>query len=155
LSDVSGSMGVKLGGKQSSTTCMDAALSFSTAFSFTMRTEQSGGLAGTWDNSVHLIQPRLDDRASTIFRKVQASGGWGGTQIFGSIMALIDWLLAHPKVTRPEALVILSDMQFHPAAQLDSWSLRSLPPRYQQALKKPEFKVVPPLAAALVLYREL
>jgi hypothetical protein len=155
LADVSGSMCVKLGGKQSSTTCMDAALSFSTAFSFTMRTERSGGLAGTWDDGVHLVQPKVQDGANAIFKKVQASGGWGGTQIFGSIMALTDWLLTHPKVPRPEVLVILSDMQFHPAAELDTWSLRRLPPRYQEALKRREFKSVPPLAAALVLYREL
>jgi hypothetical protein len=155
LGDVSGSMSVKLGGKQSSTTCMDAALSFSTAFSFTTRTEQSGGLAGTWDDGVHLVQPGVQDGASAIFKKVQASGGYGGTQIFGSVMALVDWLLKHPKVPRPEVLVILSDMQFHPAAELDSWSLRRLPQRYQEALKRREFKLVPPLAAALVLYREL
>jgi hypothetical protein len=155
LADVSGSMGVKLGGRQSSTTCMDAALSFSTAFSFTMRTKQSAGLAGTWDNEVHLVQLDMQDGATAIFKKVRASDGWGGTQIFGSIMALIDWLLKHPKVPRPEVLVVLSDMQFHPAAELDSWSLRRLPLRYREALKRREFKLVPPLAAALVLYREL
>jgi hypothetical protein len=155
LSDVSGSMSVRLGSKQSSTTCMDAALSFSTAFSFTTRTEQSGGLAGTWSDSVHLVRPDVQDGASAIFQKVLTSGGCGGTQIFGSVMALIDWLLKHPKVLRPEVLVILSDMQFHPAAQLESWSLRRLPPRYQEALKRREFKLLPPLAAALVLYKEL
>ena len=155
LSDVSGSMSVRLGSKQSSTTCMDAALSFSTAFSFTTRTEEFGGLAGTWSDSVHLVRPDVQDGANAIFKKVQTSGGCGSTQIFGSIMALIDWLVKHPKVVRPEVLVILSDMQFHPAAELDSWSLRRLPHRYQEALKRREFKSIPPLAAALVLYKEL
>lgn len=155
LGDVSGSMGVKLGSKQSNATCMDAALSFSTAFSFTTRTEQSGGLAGTWSDSVHLVRPNVEDGANNIFQKVRASGGCGGTQIFGSIMTLVDWLLKHPNMLRPEVLVILSDMQFHPAAELDSWSLRRLPPRYQEVLKRREFKSVPPLAAALVLYKEL
>ena len=156
LADVSGSMEVKLGSQNSTATCMDAAVSFSVAFSYTTHTEQSGGLAGTWDNTFHPALADPGEGAMSLVRKVYKSGGLGGgTQVFGSLISLMGWLLKHPQTPRPEVLVVLSDMQFHPPARIEQSQLSILPQRYQKLVEHPRFKRMPPLAAAIVLYREV
>ncbi len=157
LADVSGSMSVKIGSKNSSATCMDAALSFSVAFSRTTRTEEFGGLGGTWDNTFRPAIAGLDEPALSMVKMVKRSGGWGGggTQVFGAIMSLINWLVEHPSVPRPETLVILSDMQFHAPTDLGPGELQVVPKRYQKMIQQPVFKRMPPLAAAIVLYRKV
>ncbi len=157
LADVSGSMTVRLGGKNSSATCMDAALSFSVAFSYTIQNNQIGGLAGTWDNTFHPVLASSGDRPLARVKQVAKSGGigGGGTQVFGSLIALINWLVEHPQVPHPEVLVVLSDMQFHPPAHITPDQLRILPRKYQHLIQRPAFSQMPPLAAAMVLYREV
>ena len=53
MADVSSSMDIKIGSPSSSATCMDVAVAFSVAFSFTTRTDRFGGLAGTWSHNFH------------------------------------------------------------------------------------------------------
>jgi hypothetical protein len=136
---------------------MDAALSLSVAFSYTTQSHQTGGLAGTWSNTFHPVLAEPDDRPLDIVKKVERSGGMGGggTQVCGSMIALINWLVEHPDIPRPEVLVVLSDMQFHPPAHLPSDHLSLLSRKYQHLLRLPAFRRMPPLAAAIVLYREV
>ena len=79
----------------------------------------------------------------------------GGTQIFSSMIDLINYLVAAPRQPRPEVLVILSDMQFYPPASIDRTLLKNVPQKYQKLIQKPAFAKMPPLAAAIVLYREI
>ena len=65
------------------------------------------------------------------------------------------WLLEHPDMQPPEVLVILSDMQFAPPGVIAPGQKNILPPRYRSLIDQPEFRRMPPLAAALVLYREV
>jgi len=157
LADVSGSMGVRLGTRESSATCMDAALAFTIAFSYTTRTQTADGLAGTWDNSFHPVLASPGDGPLALAKKIEHSGGMGGggTQIFGSIMGLINWLVEHPHVARPEVLLVLSDMQFHPPSEVSPSLFNLLPWRYRGLVLKSAFRQMPPLAAAAVLYREV
>jgi hypothetical protein len=72
------------------------------------------------------------------------------------VLSLIEWLDKRQDVPRPEVLVFLSDMQFHPPAdQFTERHLQKLPGRYRKMIQKPEFRQMPPLAAAIVLYREV
>lgn len=153
LADVSGSMGVKLGGKMSSATCMDASLAFTTAFSYTSQDH----LAGTWDSTFHPVQGKKDESPLSLVRRITQSGGMGGggTQVFGSMLHLIKWLVERPQVKPPEVLVVLSDMQFYPPQSVEPGQVNILPRRYQGLLTQQAFRRMPPLAAAIVLYREV
>lgn len=155
LADTSGSMTVPLAGKAGSATCMDAAIALTTACSYTTRSARYGGLAGSWDTTFHAVEVDSKDQPLRIAQKIQHSGGMGGTQIFGSIMSLAGWLQKHPEAPRPEALIVFSDMQFHPASKLAQWEIQRIPEHYRKYLQQPEFKSIPPLAAAIVLYREI
>lgn len=157
LADTSGSMDVRVGSQNSTATCMDVAVSFSVAFSYSTRTSEFGGLAGTWGTTFYPEIAHSGAGPTDLARQVHISsgGGGGGTQVFGSMIALMNWLLEHPESPRPEVLVILSDMQFHPPASIDPGQLRILPTRYQNIINSPAFKEMPPLAAAIVLYREI
>ncbi|HEY0756027.1 MAG TPA: hypothetical protein VGD98_18865 [Ktedonobacteraceae bacterium] len=151
LADVSGSMGSKLGGKMSSATCMDAALAFTTAFSYTSEHH----LAGTWDNNFHPVEGIQQEGPLSLVKRIMLSGGMGGggTQVFGSMIQLMNWLSEHPRIKPPEVLVVLSDMQFHPPSTIEPALVKRLPQRYQSLLLQPKFRRMPPLAAAIVLYR--
>jgi len=153
LADISSSMGIRLGSKLSSASCMDAALAFSAAFSYT----SSDRLAGSWDDTFHPVIAKKSESPLGLIRRITRSGGWGGggTQVFGSILHLMAWLLEHPDMQPPEVLVILSDMQFAPPEAIDPRHKTILPPRYRSLMDRPEFRRMPPLAAALVLYREV
>jgi hypothetical protein len=153
LADVSGSMSARLGSKFSSATCMDAALAFTAAFSYT----SSDRLAGTWDDTFHPVVGQKDESPLELIRRITRSGGMGGggTQIFGSMLHLMTWLVEHPNVRPPEVLVVLSDMQFHPPDTITPQQKKLLPVRYQRLLDQPGFRRMPPLAAAIVLYREV
>ena len=157
MADVSSSMMIKLGGKASSATCMDASLSFSAAFSSTTRTSIFGGLAGSWASDFWPAQVNIEDGPLAIVDKVLASGGWGGlgTQVLTSFISLIIWLMEHPDVPRPEVVVVLSDMQFEPPTAFDPFVMERIPSAYRYVLNRPEMVDVPPLAAAIVLYREI
>ncbi|HEX7733268.1 MAG TPA: hypothetical protein VF458_00340 [Ktedonobacteraceae bacterium] len=52
-------------------------------------------------------------------------------------------------------LVVLSDMQFYPPQEITRGQVNILPRRYQGMLMQPAFRQMPPLAAAIVLYREV
>ena len=65
------------------------------------------------------------------------------------------WLLEHPDMQPPEVLVILSDMQFAPPEVIAPGQKNILPPRYRSLMEQPEFRRMPPLAAAMVLYHEV
>jgi hypothetical protein len=153
LADVSGSMSVRLGSKFSGATCMDASLAFTAAFSYT----SANRLAGSWDNTFHPVRGKPDESPLGLIRRITSSGGWGGggTQVFGSILHLMAWLLEHPDMQPPEVLVILSDMQFAPPEVIAPGQKNILPPRYRSLIDQPQFRRMPPLAAALVLYREV
>ena len=158
LADVSDSMrDATLGGKNSSATCMDAALAWGCAFSLSTRGERFGGLAGSWASTFCPAVADVSDGPLAVVEKVLASGGWGGfgTQVFGSFISLISWLVEHPQVPRPEVVIVLSDMQFEPPETIPAQQLRHLPEAYREVLNRPEMRDVPPLAAAIVLYREV
>jgi hypothetical protein len=156
MADISGSMGVQIGSPNSGATCMDAAVAFSVAFSYSLRTRTYEGLAGSWSDDFFPVERKHGESPLDLAEKVSLSGGWGGTQVFGSVLSLIEWLDKRQDVPRPEVLVFLSDMQFHPPAdQFTDRQLKKLPERYRKLLQKPEFRQMPPLAAAIVLYREV
>jgi hypothetical protein len=158
MADISGSMMVKIGSPSSSATCMDASLAFSAAFALTTRTENYAGIAGTWGNKFFPAESEPNADPLQIIKNVIAqTEGWGGggTQVFGSMLNLINWLKERPHVPRPEAIVILSDMQFHPPEKLSEHELNLVPDKFKKLIQRPEFKKMPPLASAIVLYREI
>jgi hypothetical protein len=158
MADVSGSMLVKLGSPSASATCMDASLSFTAAFALSTRTENYAGLAGTWSNKFYPAESSSDATPLQIIKDVRMHTrgmGGGGTQIFGSMLDLMAWLVERPHVPRPEVLVVLSDMQFHPPATLGKNELELVPAKFRKLIERPEFKNMPPLASAIVLYREI
>jgi hypothetical protein len=71
------------------------------------------------------------------------------------MLDLMAWLVERPHVPRPEVLVVLSDMQFHPPATLGKNELELVPAKFRKLIERPEFKNMPPLASAIVLYREI
>ncbi|MEZ4460508.1 MAG: hypothetical protein R3E66_12440 [bacterium] len=79
--------------------------------------------------------------------------GWGGTQVFGAVMHLIEWLKENRDVRPPDCLWFFSDMQFHPAAAAQGAvanEMAGLAKRLGVGVKN-----VAPLEAALEIYRQM
>lgn len=154
ITDASGSMGVRAGGPKASLTAMDVALCLTALMS------ESSGLGASfsddswaeWSKGRNLsIAARAPGSSALAFTQDPAlRAGMGGTQVFGAVVALIEWLKAHPEVQPPDCLWFFSDMQFHPADG-------ELGPSHSgtQALAKAHGVSLsgPPLEAALRLYR--
>jgi hypothetical protein len=149
IGDASGSMTVKVGGLKGSTTAMDV------AFCLVGLMSQTSGLGasfddGTWNGgkSLHVVERAAHQGPLAFAQRPELRRGMGGTQVFGAVMDLIDWLQAHPEVKPPDCLWFFSDMQFHPAG---GQAPAGLAEKVKALLRGGN---VPPLEAALRLYRE-
>lgn len=142
VADISGSMCTRVGGVKGSIQAMDVSLCFVGLMS------ESSGLGASFDNGIHVAQRSKGEGALAFTRRREINTGWGGTQIFGSVMELIAWLKRHDDVQPPDCLWFFSDMQFHPAAAA------TLPgPIAEQARKLGIDLAAPPLEIALKIYR--
>lgn len=142
IGDISGSMGVRVGGLKGSTTAMDVSLCLVGLMS------ETSGLGASFDSGIHIAQRRAGEGPLSFTQRPEIQRGWGSTQVFGAVMELIRWLRAHPTVQPPECLWFFSDMQFHPAAPA------SVPAELAaQAKELGVARNAPPLEMALALYR--
>jgi len=111
---------------------------------------ESSGLGASFDNGIHVAKRDGGEGLLAFTRRREINQGWGGTQIFGSVMELIAWLRAHPEVQPPECLWFFSDMQFHPA------STATLPAAMAAEVKRLGINpAAPPLEIALNVYRQV
>jgi hypothetical protein len=120
IGDASGSMSVPVGGPMSSLSSMDVAFCLVGLMSQTsgLGASFSDATFASWSNNRFLsVAQRSPEQTALSFafdRRLRV--GMGGTQVFGAVMELIQWLRAHPEVTPPDCLWFFSDMQFHPSA---------------------------------------
>lgn len=152
IGDASGSMSVKVGGAFSSLTAMD------TAFCLTGLMSETSGLGASFSDSTFAsysggrylsMVERAGNESALAFAKSPAlRKGWGGTQVFGAVVELIEWLMKRRDVRPPDCLWFFSDMQFHPAAQakLPDWVRK-------EASRRGLSLALPPLELAVKLYR--
>lgn len=158
LGDASGSMNVKVGGQKGTVTARDV------AFCFVGLMSETSGLGGsfadaTWFSSYHgfnylSLHERKEQEGPLAFcQRRGLRSGMGGTQVYGAVLELIDWLKSHDHVQAPDCLWFFSDMQFDPAA-----SARDADRLPEHVLARANAlglgKGRPPLELALELYRE-
>jgi hypothetical protein len=147
IGDASGSMGVKVGGLKGSLTARDVAYCL-----VGLMSETSGLGASFSDADMKIAQRKPHEGPLGFTKRPELYHGWGGTQVFGAIMDLIQWLLKNKDVAPPDCLWFFSDMQFHPAGG----SAAKVPKELQkQAEALGLHKNAPPLELAMKLYRAL
>lgn len=121
LGDGSGSMSVKVGGIKGSVSARDV------AFCFVGLMSETSGLGGSfadasWFGGYHgynylsLAERKPDEGPLSFCTRRGIRSGMGGTQVYGAVLELIDWLKRNDHVQPPDCLWFFSDMQFDPAA---------------------------------------
>lgn len=149
IADISGSMfGVPVGGEHSSIFAGDVACTLVGAMSTTL------GYGATFRNDINLYFTENPEEPLAFGLSIKGTdqmAGFGSTQVLGSTLGLIRRLLIYPDIPRPEALWYFSDMQFHPPTDQGSAT-----PEMLQGLPRSNWNPnIPPLEAAIELYREL
>lgn len=157
IGDASGSMCVPVGGKFSSLTSMDVAFCLVGLMSETSGLGASFSDAswfGSYGPSQYLsISTRPKEQSALKFSKNPAiRRGMGGTQVFGAVFELIQYLKQHDHIEPPDCLWFFSDMQFHPAATPGSADKLD-PALVKRARRLGVDANLPPLQLAIELYR--
>lgn len=146
ITDISGSMfGATIGGEKSSANVGDAALILAALMSKEL------GYAATFSDDIFLLGRQPQETTLDYAEHLRGGQGWGSTQVAGSMVSLIEILLAKPHLARPRTLFFFSDMQFHPP-ELQKLPDKKTLPAELRFLFQPH---VPPLAAAIHAYRRL
>ncbi|MCP3099805.1 hypothetical protein LZ198_13100 [Myxococcus sp. K15C18031901] len=109
IADISGSMfGASLGGTQSQATVGDAAVTLAAVMAREL------GYAATFSDDIFVEDRKRGQGVFDLAHALRGGPGWGSTQVAGSVVSLIQLLLAEPSRPRPRTLYFFSDMQFHP-----------------------------------------
>lgn len=153
IGDASGSMSVRVGGLKGTTTAMDVAFCLVGLMSLTSDLGASFSDA-SWSKyypTLAMVRRPQHEGPLAFARRSELRRGMGGTQVFGAIMELIEWLRGHPQVEPPDCLWFFSDMQFDPAGG----AADQVPARLRKkALVWGLGRNAPPLELALRLYRQ-
>lgn len=159
LGDASGSMNIKIGGPMGTITARDVAFCFVGLMGLTSDLGASFADA-SWFSSYHgyqylsIKQRKPQEGALAFCNRRGLRSGMGGTQVFGAVLELVDWLMQNPDVEPPECLWFFSDMQFDPASHASGKD--NLPEHLMETARQKGIDTAkPPMEVALALYREI
>ncbi|MBZ0189368.1 MAG: hypothetical protein K8F91_24195, partial [Candidatus Obscuribacterales bacterium] len=144
IADISSSMfSVGLTGECSSIMAGDVAVMFSALMSKDL------GYAATFGSQLQILERGSRSNLEFADHIRHKGTGWGGTQIAGSVVALIAILLQNRHLARPRTLFFFSDMQFHPPELELSLHANIFPEEIRDFF---DFRK-PPLESAIESYR--
>lgn len=151
IADISPSMyQVPLVREHSSVTAGDAATLFAAMMSNDL------GYAATFSTDIQVLHRRGTESDLTFAQRLHMDGtGWGSTQVAGSVVSLIVYLMENPRLPRPRTLYFFSDMQFHPPQlQFDHVTFpKNRPDSARGQIAKFFDGTMPPLLSAIQAYR--